>query len=314
MAMKLVFMGTPQFAVPPLEFLLVRHEVLAVFCQPDRPAGRGGKMALPPVKQVAVARQIPVYQPEKLKREEWESILRRLSADVYIVVAYGKMLPNWLFTIPPFGAINLHASLLPRYRGAAPINWAIVHGETVTGLSTMQIAEGMDAGDILLQQEAEISAEMTAPELHDLLSHLGGALLGRTLELLARGELIPHPQDSALATYAPLLKKEDGLLDWSRSVEDIYNQIRGLNPWPGTYTSLEGDGLRIWRAVPRSNYAHCSVPGTLIHDPALGACIQCDSGGLQLLEVQPENRKRISGQDFLNGLRLAPGQTRKLGG
>ncbi len=312
--MKLVFMGTPQFAAPSLESLLVRHEVLAAFCQPDRPVGRGGKMTAMPVKQLAVARQIPVFQPDKLKREEWEPILRRLSADAYIVVAYGKILSPWLFSIPRFGTINLHASLLPRYRGAAPINWAIAHGETMTGLSTMQIAAGMDTGDILLQQEVEIESEMTAPELHDLLSRLGGALLDRTLEMLERGELVPRPQDSTLATYAPLLKKEDGLIDWSQPVQEVYNQIRGLNPWPGTYTSLGREKLRIWKATPRETFASGFAPGTLIHDPALGPWVQCGFGGLQLLEVQSENRKRVTGQDFLNGLRLATGQTLKLGG
>jgi methionyl-tRNA formyltransferase len=312
--MNLVFMGTPHFAVPTLEALCRCHEIQAVFCQPDRAVGRGGKMSFPPVKQLALSRNLSVQQPEKLVRTDWESFFKEIAADAYVVVAYGKILPAWLISIPRFGAINLHASLLPRYRGAAPINWAIVHGESRSGLTTMQIDAGMDTGDILLQQEIQIGTDLTAPELHDLLSAQGGGLVLQTLELLEKGRLRPTPQDPALASYAPLLKKEDGRIEWALPALEIYNRIRGLNPWPGTYSFLQGEMLRIWKASPVESFSSGCAPGTLIHDSCSGAVIQCGEGGLQLFEVQPENRKRLSVRDFLNGVRLGPGQSLQLGG
>jgi methionyl-tRNA formyltransferase len=265
------------------------------------------------VKQLALSRHLPVHQPDKLRREEWEPFFRELQAEALVVVAYGKILPAWLLAIPPHGAINLHASLLPRYRGAAPIHWSIVNGEAITGNTTMQIDAGMDTGDILLQDPVELGPDLRAEQLHDLLASRGAELMLRTLALAERGELQPIRQDPAKASYAPLLKKEDGLLRWAESARSLYNRIRGLNPWPGTYTSLAGESLRIWNAACREAPPPFLAPGTLVHDLHEGALVHCGEGCLQLLEVQWENRKRVSGRDLLNGLRLKENEALPLG-
>jgi methionyl-tRNA formyltransferase len=311
MVMRLLFMGTPQFAVPTLQTLLCSsHLVAAVFTQPDRPSGRGEKLSLPPVKQVARERQVPIYQPEKLRTAE--AIFREIGADAFVVVAYGKILPQWLLDIPKFGAYNLHASLLPKYRGAAPVHWAIASGETITGVTTMKLDAGMDTGDLLLQKEVAIGTEETTAELDERLSTLGASLMLETLDLLERGALRPIPQNPQLATYAPLLKKADGELRWEWSSTQIYNRIRAFNPWPGAYTSLGGYTLRIWKA--RTVGAMESLPpGTLAHRPKEGAVVTCGQGCLLLEEVQLENRRRTSALDFLHGLRLARNQTLLLG-
>ncbi len=312
--MRLAFMGTPEFAVPTLRRLLRSpHQVLAVFTQPDKPAGRGEKMRISPVKRLALEQGLPVYQPPKLLSEEWRAVFESLQAEAYVVVAYGKILPAWLIGIPCYGAINLHASLLPKYRGAAPVNWAIANGETITGVTTMKIDTGLDTGDILLQESVSIGPRETATELHDRLSQLGADLQARTLDSMEAGLLAPVPQENERATYAPLLKKPDGQIDWTQPSSTIYNRVRGFNPWPGTYTFVKGNLLRIWEAQPVDPGFPIHPPGTLVREPKLGALVSCHSSRLQLLEVQLENRKRTTGAEFLNGIRLNEGQTLLLG-
>jgi methionyl-tRNA formyltransferase len=310
--MRLLFMGTPQFAVPTLETLLSSsHLVAAVFTQPDRPSGRGEKLSQPPVKQVAKERAVPTYQPEKLKTAE--PVFREVGADAFVVVAYGKILPEWLLDIPKLGAYNLHASLLPKYRGAAPIHWAIANGETVTGVTTMKLDAGMDTGDLLLRKEVAIGADETIAELQERLSILGAPLMLETLDLLERRALRSIPQNPQLATYAPMLKKADGELRWEWSSTQIYNRVRAFNPWPGTHTSLGGHRLRIWKARPVEGWIESLPPGTLVHHPSEGAVVTCGQGCLQLEEVQLENRTRTSSLDFLHGIRLVKNQTLLLG-
>jgi methionyl-tRNA formyltransferase len=312
--MRLVFMGTPRFAVPPLrELLSSSHRVEAVITQPDRPSGRGNKVGTAPVKQVALEVGLPLYQPDKLKEEAWRDILQRLDADAYVVVAYGKILPEWLIELPRLGAINLHASLLPKYRGAAPINWAIISGETATGVTTMRIDKGLDTGDILLQVPVQIGPGEYASELHDRLSFVGAELMVKTLDLLEKGEIKPIPQRAESATYAPLLRKSDGQLDWSQEAVEIHNRVRGLNPWPGAYTFLKCNLLQIWKANPLSGGIATQPPGTLVHWEMQRAVVHCSSGLLELKELQFENRRRVSASDFLNGIRLSKDQSLLLG-
>ncbi len=240
--MRIVFCGTPQFAVPTLKHLLAQpdFEIAGVITQPDRPRGRGQKLSFSPVKGVAKAAHLPVHQPEKIRAPEAQELLKELSPDGVVIIAYGQIIPAGLLSIPRHGWINLHASLLPKYRGAAPINWAIVNGETRTGVTTMRIDAGMDTGDMLLQREVEIGPTETAPELVLRLSELGAPLMAETLRRLAAGTIVPRAQNHAEASYAPMLKKEDGRIDWNRSAREIYNRMRGLAPWPGAYTKRSG--------------------------------------------------------------------------
>ncbi len=312
--MRLLFMGTPLFAVPTLRKLHASsHQVVAVFTQPDKPTGRGEKVSSPPVKQVALEFRFPVYQPERLRNEEWQPTFRAIQAEAFVVVAYGKILPVWLLNLPQYGALNLHASLLPKYRGAAPIHWAIASGETVTGVTTMKIDAGMDTGDILLQEAVEIGPNATTAQVHDQLAELGAELMVTTLNLLEQGQLKPIPQPPQLASYAPQLKKSDGELNWERTAIELYDRIRAFNPWPGTYAYLQGRMLRIWKACPVDLPAASHSPGTLIHCCSYGAVVACRRGFLQLLEVQLENRKKISASDFLHGIRLPEDATVLLG-
>ena len=311
--MRLLFMGTPGFAVPTLRRLLSsRHRVSGVFTQPDRPAGRGRKLAAGPVKQLALHRRLPVYQPERLAPEEWKPLVET-TADALVVVAYGKILPRWLFTLPPFGAINVHASLLPRYRGAAPIPWAIVRGETRTGVTTMRIDRGMDTGDLLLQSAVEIGAQETSVQLGERLAVLGAELLAETLDRLEAGLVRPRPQDPQLASYAPMLKKSDGEIDWSQSSRQIFNRVRAFNPWPGAFTRRSGSLLRILKAQPVFPSAQKEVAGSLWRWDSKRALVACGEGWLELLEVQPENHRSLAASDFLNGLRLQTGHSILLG-
>jgi len=312
--MRLVFMGTPRFAVPTLQKLIESsHKVTSVFTQSDKCSGRGEKMVMSPVKKLSLEAGIPVYQPDKLNSEEWEAFFQSLQADAYSVVAYGKILPAWLLGIPPKGAVNLHASLLPKYRGAAPINWAIANGEVITGITTMMIDRGLDTGDILLQEPVAIGPEETALDLHDRLAVLGADLMFRTLDALESRTLNPVPQRNELASYAPILKKSDGLIDWTQPSSKINDKVRGLNPWPGTYTFLNGNLFRIWKSRPVEINSSTQSPGVLVRDPGLGGVVFCHPGQLQLLEVQQEGRKRIAATDFLNGMRFREGQTLLLG-
>src|SRR4051812_27578517 len=247
--MRLVFLGTPAFAVPTLERIVeAGHEVVMVVTQPDRPRGRGGKSAAPPVKEAALRLGLPVYQPERVRRPEAVERLRQRAVDAMVVVGYGQIIPQVVIDLAPVGIINVHASLLPKYRGAAPIQWAIVNGETRTGVTTMRIDAGLDTGDMLLKAETEIDPEETAVELGKRLAVLGADLLVQTLSGLAACSIVPEKQDNAQATYAPLIKKEDGRLDWSQSALAIHNRVRGLQPWPGAFTTFRGQPLHIWRS------------------------------------------------------------------
>ena len=311
--MHLLFMGTPQFAVPTLNALLSSHHtVAAVFTQPDKASGRGEKVSAPPVKRLALEHDVAVYQPEKLKAAEWLDVFAKAKTDAYVVVAYGKILPQWLLDLPRLGAYNVHASLLPKYRGAAPIHWAIANGETRTGITTMKLDAGMDTGDMLLQREISIEAEDTCSSIHDRLAEIGAEMMLKTLEDLEKGAAKAIPQDPTLATYAPMLKKSDGLLDWSQSAVSIHNRIRAFNPWPGTYTHLQGQMLRIWKSQP-ADVSSELPPGTLLHDSSGAAMVACGKGFLQLAEVQMENRRRTTATDFLHGIRLGRTETLLLG-
>jgi methionyl-tRNA formyltransferase len=314
--MRVVFCGTPQFAVPTLTILLAsdEFEVLAVVTQPDRPRGRGQQISASPVKSAALAAGIPVHQPEKIRSPEAQELLQRLTPDCIVIIAYGQIIPARLLTIPKHGWINLHASLLPKYRGAAPINWAIVNGETKSGLTTMRIDAGMDTGAMLLQKEIEIGKAEAAPEVAARMSEAGAPLMIDTLRGLAAGNLIPRPQDSAAATYAPMLKREDGRIDWNLPALQIFNRIRGFAPWPGAYTSFRGQTCHIW-GEPVSNKARAAPqvnerlePGTLLLGENELYVVCGEATRLRLTSVKVEGRKQVSAAEFARGARLSKGE------
>ena len=305
--MKLVFCGTPQFAVPSLERLAqTGFDVKLVLCQPDRPQGRGMQLTEPPVKQTAQRLHLPVIQPEKIRNnEELRAQLTQINPDAIIVVAYGRIIPKWMLDLPRYGNINVHASLLPKYRGAAPIQWAIANGESVTGVTTMRIDEGLDTGDMLLRRELEIRADDTAFTLAPRLSEIGADLLVETLKRLKQGMLEPVLQDDAMATQAPILKKEDGKIDFHRTAQEIYNRLRGFQPWPGAYTHFRGKNLKILAAQP---ILHPIQAGEMqaFPDKLLVGCGQNSS--LELIQLQPEGKKPMTARDFISGYRPAPGE------
>jgi methionyl-tRNA formyltransferase len=312
MPMRIVFCGTPQFAVPPLRHILAQpdFEVAAVITQPDRPSGRGQKVAPSPVKQAAIERGIPILQPEHIQSPEAERALRGSSADAVVLIAYGQIIPVALLALPRLGWINLHASLLPKYRGAAPIQWAIARGERKTGLTTMKIDAGTDTGEILLQQEMLIGPEESAPELSTRMAEAGAPLMAATLRGLATGEVIPRAQEPSGASYAPLLRKADGQVDWSQSAETIYNRIRGFAPWPGVYAAFRGQICHVWgRPFAGSVVASPDAPGTIrLQGEAI--CVVCGEGTqLELLTLQLEGRKRICAREFASGFRLRGGES-----
>jgi methionyl-tRNA formyltransferase len=300
--MRLIFLGTPAFAVPSLEAVAHRHEVISVATQPDRPKGRGRELAASPVKQAAARLGLPVYQPERIRMPEAQAHLAALAPEIMIVVGYGQIIPQAVIDIAPRGIVNVHASLLPKYRGAAPVQWAIVHGETRTGVTTMQINAGLDTGDILLACATEIGPEETALELGERLAAMGAELLTETLDGLARGAITPRRQDDAQASHAPILKKEDGAIAWNQPAGAIHNRVRGLLPWPGAYTRFRGQLLHVWRARVGGDHA-ALAPGRVL--AGAGFRVACGDGGgvLELLEVQLEGRKRMSGEAFANGQR-----------
>src|SRR3954447_10659897 len=299
--MKLVFLGTPEFAVPTLEAIArAGHEVAAVFTQPDRPRGRGQQPAAPPVKEAAIRLGLPVYQPERVRRPDAVEHLRGLGVDAMVVVGYGQIIPQVVIDLVPLGIINVHASLLPKYRGAGPIQWAIVNGETRTGVTTMRINAGLDTGDMLLKAETEIAPDETAVELGQRLSTMGAELLVETLAGLAAGTILPQPQNDAEATLAPLLKKEDGRVDWNRSAAAVHNRARGLQPWPGAFTTFRGQTVHIWRTRVVEGSGE---PGRIARLKPL--TVGCGDGSVELLEVQLEGRKRMPAADFVNGRRVS---------
>lgn len=300
-------MGTPQAAVPTLRQCVTDgHEVVAVWTQPDKPSGRGNKVAFSPVKEYALSHGLNVFQPARIKNDEAKQLFASHDADVAVVVAYGRILPDEFLRAPRRGCINVHFSLLPLYRGAAPANWAIVNGEKETGVTTMFIEPALDTGPILLQRKTEIGAKETAPELMQRLAEIGAELLGETLAEL--DDLTPRPQHDRDATFAPILKKEDGLIDWSQSSFAIERRVRGFQPWPNAYTSFNSKGLTIWDAEPLASPNPDAAPGevTVAHGTEL--VVSCgDQTALRLLDVQPEARKRLPARDFINGMRVRVG-------
>jgi len=300
-------MGTPQAAVPTLRQCVADgHEVVAVWTQPDKPAGRGNKVTVSPVKEFALARGLQVFQPSRIRNDESKRLFASHDADVAVVVAYGRILPDEFLHAPRRGCINVHFSLLPLYRGAAPANWAIVNGETETGVTTMFIEPTLDTGPILLQQKTEIGKTETAPELMQRLAEIGAELLSETLARL--DDLTPRPQHDRDATFAPILKKEDGLIDWSHSALDIERRIRGFQPWPNAYTKFLSKSLILWEAQPTISVASGISNGEIIVAQKDELVVQCGEGtALRLLEVQPEARKRMAARDFINGMHLKVG-------
>jgi len=304
---NLVFCGTPQFAVPTLEKLVeAGFNIRLVLTQPDRPKGRGLGLVASPIKQTAERLGLSIYQPEKIKQnEELRAKLDQIAPAAIIVVGYGRIIPKWMLELPKHGNINLHASLLPKYRGAAPIQWAIANGESVTGVTTMRIDEGLDTGDILLQKDLVILDEDTAETVSPRLAAIGAELMIETLRGLAEGNISPKAQKDDEATLAPILKKEHGRIDFSRTAQEIYNRLRGFQPWPGAFTSFRGKMLNITAAKPSAE----KVPQAqlLVKDEKLFAGCG-NSIALELLEVQPEGKKRISARDFVHGYRPRVGE------
>lgn len=302
--MNVIFVGTAPLGVPTLQALARTHRVLAVFTQPDRPAGRGLTLTPPPIKRAALELGLPVYQPEKINREA--EFIKTLNPDVIVVVAFGQFLSKKLLAIPRYGCMNLHASLLPKYRGAAPIQWAIINGEAETGLTTFLLTEEMDAGDILLQERVPISDEDTAGTLHDKLANLGPDLVLRTLEGLETGTITPRPQDHSQATFAPKIKSTMGQIDWSQPARKIFHLIRGLNPSPGAYTFFGGQRLKIYasRIVESDSLFE---PGRVIAFGSEGPIVRCGEDALELREVHPAGKRRMSGKDFVNGYKVKAG-------
>ena len=296
--MRIVFMGTPDFAVPSLQALIdAGHDVCAVYTQPDKPQGRKQILTAPPVKTLALEHDIPVFQPNTLKNEDEQARLRELAPEVIIVVAYGKLLPKAVLDIPPHGCINVHGSLLPRWRGAAPIQWAVIAGDEMAGVTTMQMAEGLDTGDMLLTYETKVGEKETAGELFDRLAQSGAELLIQTLVKL--DEITPRPQDDAQSCYAHMLDKQMAVIDWNKSAHEIDCLIRGLNPWPFALTTLSGERLKVFAAEKAAGNGE---PGTVLEaDPKKGLTVACGEGALGLTEIQLVGGKRMKATDFLRG-------------
>lgn len=302
--MDLVFCGTPLFAVPTLEKLVAAgFKVKLVATQPDRPSGRGMELSASPVKRTALALDLPVTQPEKIKNnDEFRRQLESIAPEAIIVVGYGRIIPQWMIDLPKLGNINLHASLLPKYRGAAPIQWAIAMGESVTGVTTMRIDAGLDTGDILQQSEERIRPEDTALTLAPRLAQSGAESMITTLAGLKNGTIVPQPQDNAKATLAPILKREDGLIDFARTATDTWNRLRGFQPWPGAFTIFRGKMLHLYAAIPAPEVGVVAAAHFVVenHRLLLGFA---HGTALEIQELQVEGKKRMSGQDFINGYR-----------
>ena len=305
--MRVIFMGTPDFAEPTLKALVeANHDVLSVVTQPDRPRGRGKKKAPPPVKEAALDLNIPVLQPLRVKDPEFIDLLRKLSPEVIVVVAYGRILPPDILSIPKHGCINVHASLLPKYRGAAPIHWAIINGEKQTGITIMHMDEGLDTGDMILKEAIPINEDDTVGGVHDRLSFLGARLLVKTLDLLGRGQAPRMPQVGE-PSYAPMLKSGDELIKWDSPARDIYNLVRGMNPWPGARTYLSGKVLKIWRATVLAEGETTLKPGQVLSCSRDGIIVGAANGRLVITELQLAGAKRLKAADFLRGTPVPEG-------
>ena len=305
--MRVVFMGTPDFSVPTLEKIIeAGHEVIGVVTQPDKAKGRGKKVLFPPVKETALAHNLPVYQPRRARDPEIIEEMKTLNPDVMVVVAFGQILPKAILDIPKYGCINVHASLLPKYRGAAPIQWAVIRGEKVSGVTTMQMDVGLDTGDMLLKKEVLLDEEETGGSLHDKLSTLGGNLLIETLEKIEAGDIHPEKQDDSQAgEYARMLDKNLGRIDFSMPAAEIERLIRGLNPWPSAFTSYNGKTMKLWKA--KADNCGQGVPGQVIHVDKNSFTVQTGQGTLQILELQMEGKKRMDAGAFLRGCPLETG-------
>jgi methionyl-tRNA formyltransferase len=308
--MRVVFLGTPAFAVPALQILIDNnYKIGGVFTQPDRPSGRGQKLHASPVKLLAQNHSIPVFQPAKIRREENQATFAELDPDFIVTVAYGQILPVWLLESARLAAINIHASLLPRYRGAAPIPWAILNGDAVTGVTTMMMEEGLDSGPILMQQEVPISLTRTAGELATDLSAVGADLLVQTLDGWCKKTINPRAQDDSQVSWAPRIKKEMARIPWEKTALDIHNRIRAMNPWPAAYTFFRGERLLIWRSWPEDNPSDFGkMPGIFLGLSQNGLRVQCgENTVLELIEVQMPSRGRVNGREFAGGARLRAG-------
>jgi methionyl-tRNA formyltransferase len=309
--MRVVFLGTPKFAVPAFRMLLKHaYEICSVFTQPDRPSGRGQKLQAGPVKTLAVEEGIPVFQPARIRNEENRAIFEELRPDFIVVVAYGQILPGWLLRSARIAPINIHGSLLPRYRGAAPIAWAIIHGEKSTGVTTMMMEEELDSGPILMQKEVPIPIDKTAGELTEELSVIGAELLIKTLEALQTSVVTPIAQDANKVSWAPIIKKEMSRISWHKRAPEVHNQVRGMNPWPVARANFRGEPLRIWGSfLFDKTDDSAKMPGTLLGHTEKGILIQCGEGTmLEVLEVQMPDKAKVTGREFANGARLHAGE------
>lgn len=303
--MRIVFMGTPDFAVPCLSRLLDDgHTIAGVFTQPDKPQGRGYKLMPPPVKVRALESGLPVYQPAKMRDGQALAILKELSPELVVVVAYGKILPSDILALPPLGCVNVHGSLLPKYRGAAPIQWSVLNGDRTAGVTTMYMAEGLDTGDMILTRETPLGPDETSGELYERLATLGAQALSETVRLIGEGRAPRVPQDDALASHAPMLTKELARIDWTKPASEVHNLIRGMNPWPIAHTSLCGRPLKIYRSRLVSG---AGAPGALIGGS--GFVVACGQGAVELLEIQEAGKKRMAAADYLRGHPDAAGKT-----
>lgn len=306
--MKVIFMGTPDFAVGTLKSLIAsRHEVMAVVTQPDKPKGRGTAVQFPPVKEAALEEGIPVIQPRRVRDQETVEALEKIPADVIVVVAFGQIIPKEILTMKPYGCINVHAYLLPKYRGAAPIQWAVIDGEKESGVTTMQMDEGLDTGDMLLKAVVPLEEQETGGSLFDKLSDTGAALLLETLEGLEKGTIIPQKQGESPTAYAKMLRKDMGLIDWTKSAVEIERLVRGLNPWPSAYTHLNGKTLKIWQAkAGKENSGR--EPGEIVQVAKNSFAVQTGDGILEVTELQLEGKKRMETEAFLRGYQIEEGR------
>lgn len=306
--MKIVFMGTPDFAVGALDALCgAGHEIVAVVTQPDKPKGRSGRLSFSPVKEYALEKKIPVLQPLRIKRQEAVEELLRYPADVFVVAAFGQILSREILDMPRYGCLNIHASLLPKYRGSSPIQWAVINGEEKSGVTIQQMNEGIDTGDILYQRELKLSPQETGESLFNRLEKLGAEAIVETLALLEKGELIPVPQDEAQATYTVMLEKAMGRLDFNKSAVELERLIRGLNAWPSAYTFWEGKQLKIWEAEAEDSFAEQAAPGQITRVERERFAVSCGQGRLWIRAVQLEGKKRMSTHDFLLGNAVTAG-------
>lgn len=306
---RIVYMGTPDFAVEPLEAIIkAGYEVTAVVTQPDKQKGRGKEVKMTPVKECALRHGIPVFQPVKIKEPEAVAELEKYQADLFVVAAFGQLLSEEILNMPEYGCINIHASLLPAYRGAAPIQWAVLNGEKESGVTIMQMDKGLDTGDMLLKRSVELSPKETGDSLHDKLMHLGAELIVEALPKLEKGELVPEKQKDELSSYAKKLTKAMGQIDWSKDAVSLERWIRGLNSWPSAYTFFGGKTLKIWEAqVAEENGAQKAEPGQVVSVSREGFTVACGQGALQILSLQLEGKKRVLTREFLLGYQVEPG-------